>query len=212
VASCRAGICLFGSKREKGVVGYFAGHEHGIAYIDTAHDGRTVLTSGKDQAIKLWDVRMFTRAEATEKFSSQVADDEWDYRHEYIPPRHQTTVVEVDDQDTSIMTLKGHILLQTLIRAKFSPEYTQNRYIYAGDYRGGYNLWDLHSKELNVQKYTSDHFNIRNRCNLVRDVDWHPHLPVLAASSWNGTVTFWTRKPSNYESLCAEDLSDMPIF
>ena len=99
------------------------------------------------------------------------------------------------------------------------------RYIYAGDYRGGYNLWDLHSKELNVQKYTSEHFNIRNRCNLVRDVDWHPHLPVLAASryaskifhfiiifSWNGTVTFWTRKASNYESLCAEDLSDMPIF
>ena len=137
------------------------------------------------------------------------------------------------------MTLKGHILLQTLIRAKFSPEYTKNRckfssiqsylnifrYIYAGDYRGGYNLWGLHSKELNVQKYTSDHFNIRNRCNLVRDVDWHPHLPVLAASryarkdfsfhnflSWNGTVTFWTRKPANYESLCAEDLSDMPIF
>jgi hypothetical protein len=49
---------------------------------------------------------------------------------------------------------------------------------------GGYNLWDLHSKELNVQKYTSDHFNIRNRCNLVRDVDWHPHLPVLAASRY----------------------------
>lgn len=52
---------LFGNKREKGVVGYFAGHANGIAYIDTAHDGRTVLTSAKDQAIKLWDIRMFTR-------------------------------------------------------------------------------------------------------------------------------------------------------
>ncbi|CAG5101556.1 Oidioi.mRNA.OKI2018_I69.YSR.g17206.t1.cds [Oikopleura dioica] len=102
---------LFGNKREKGVVGYFAGHADGIAYIYTAHDGRTVLTSAKDQAIKLWDIRMFTRPEATEKFTSQIADDYWDYRHDYVPTRHQNTVVEVDEEDTSVLTFKGHILL-----------------------------------------------------------------------------------------------------
>lgn len=36
------------------------------------------------------------------------------------------------DGDTSIMTYRGHTVLQTLIRCHFSPAHTGQRYIYTG--------------------------------------------------------------------------------
>ena len=42
------------SGREAGV---FAGHMEGLTYIDSKGDGRYVLSNGKDQTMKLWDIR-----------------------------------------------------------------------------------------------------------------------------------------------------------
>lgn len=33
------------------------GHLEGITFIDSRGDGRYLISNGKDQAIKLWDVR-----------------------------------------------------------------------------------------------------------------------------------------------------------
>lgn len=41
-------------KREAGV---FTGHTEGVTYIDSKGDGRYVLSNGKDQCMKLWDMR-----------------------------------------------------------------------------------------------------------------------------------------------------------
>ena len=42
-----------------------------------------------------------------------------------------------NDEDASLMTYSGHQVLQTLIRARFSPPHvTGQRYIYAGSYNG----------------------------------------------------------------------------
>ena len=38
-------------------VGVFCGHLEGLTYIDTKGDGRYVLSNGKDQTMKLWDIR-----------------------------------------------------------------------------------------------------------------------------------------------------------
>ncbi|KAF4346406.1 hypothetical protein G4B88_019313 [Cannabis sativa] len=38
-------------------VGVLTGHLEGITFIDTRGDGRYLISNGKDQAIKLWDIR-----------------------------------------------------------------------------------------------------------------------------------------------------------
>ena len=38
-------------------VGYLPGHTEGITYLDSKGDGRYFITNGKDQKIKLWDIR-----------------------------------------------------------------------------------------------------------------------------------------------------------
>lgn len=37
--------------------GAFLGHIEGLTYIDSKGDGRYVLSNGKDQTMKLWDIR-----------------------------------------------------------------------------------------------------------------------------------------------------------
>lgn len=36
------------------------GHLEGITFIDSKGDGRYFISNGKDQAIKLWDIRRMT--------------------------------------------------------------------------------------------------------------------------------------------------------
>lgn len=39
-------------------VGVFAGHLEGVTYVDSKGDGRYVLSNGKEQTMKLWDIRL----------------------------------------------------------------------------------------------------------------------------------------------------------
>lgn len=46
--------------------------------------------------------------------------------------------------DVSLMTYRGHAVLQTLVRAYFSPAHsTGQRYIYAGNAEGDILVWDV---------------------------------------------------------------------
>lgn len=45
----------FGTREQ--AAGILIGHLEGITYIDTRGDGRYLISNGKDQAIKLWDIR-----------------------------------------------------------------------------------------------------------------------------------------------------------
>jgi WD40 repeat protein len=106
-------------------VGTFLGHSSGIAFIDSRGDGRYFLSNGKDQTARLWDIRRMAPA-------STVSPDnisQHDYR--FVPLRPgQSGVIR---GDVSLQTYRGHRVMETLIRCRFSPlASTGGAYVYSG--------------------------------------------------------------------------------
>ncbi|KAJ4769019.1 Transducin family protein / WD-40 repeat family protein [Rhynchospora pubera] len=162
--------------REK-PAGVLAGHLDGITFIDSRGDGRYFISNGKDQAIKLWDIRKMS---SSVKFSIPRAYD-WDYRWMVYPSeaRHMK-----HPHDQSLATFRGHSVLRTLIRCYFSPALsTGQRYIYTGSSDKCVYIYDIVSGEI-VAK-------LGWHGSIIRDCSWHPHHPTLVSSSWDGYVVRW---------------------
>lgn len=157
--------------------GIMIGHIEGITFIDSRGDGRYFISNGKDQCIKLWDVR---------KMSSNVICHrgtrtyEWDYRWMDYPEQAKNLR---HPHDHSITTYRGHSVLRTLIRCYFSPEFSGQKYIYTGSNDGSVYIYDLVTgaiaAKLDYHKST------------VRDCSWHPSYPMLVSSSWDRNVVKW---------------------
>ena len=61
-----------------------------------------------------------------------VRTHNWDYRWQNVPWKPASSNPKMAG-DTSLMTYRGHSVLQTLIRCHFSPQFsTGQRYIYTG--------------------------------------------------------------------------------
>ncbi|GAB1312265.1 WD40-repeat-containing domain protein [Madurella fahalii] len=189
-----------GDGREAGA---FVGHTEGLTYIDSKGDGRYVLSNGKDQSMKLWDLRM---AMSTTQFReldptsyTRSREYEYDYRwqdyHDYQWFQHP--------HDNSLVTFRGHKVQRTLIRCHFSPpNSTDSRYVYSGSYDGHVYVWNLDATlaakidvrsatKSNVRMRPERRHRLRHRdiCGweaLVRDVGWHPNAPIFVASAWSG--------------------------
>ena len=87
-----------------------------------------------NRSIKLWDMRKFSTTGAQEQIKEVVRRQNWDYRWQNVPYRVSKCDKHVEG-DTSLMTYRGHNVLQTLIRCHFSPQFsTGQRYIYTGFY------------------------------------------------------------------------------
>lgn len=92
--------------------------------------------------------------------------------------------------DRSIMTYRGHRVLSTLIRCYFSPPATTGqRFVYSASQDGIVYVYDAVSGQIvnQLAKY-----GLGRQGAPVRDVSWHPHLPLLAASAFDGEVALWT--------------------
>ncbi|MCJ1404199.1 hypothetical protein MMC11_007424 [Xylographa trunciseda] len=188
-----------GDSREAGV---FMGHTEGLTYVDSKGDGRYVLSNGKDQTMKLWDLRkMMSTTEASRLTPSRYTTS-FDYRFmnysdtDYTPHPH----------DKSLVTFRGHKVLKTLIRCHFSPSgSTNSRYVYTGSADGSVYVYNLdatlagkvdvnrathHSRRREPDSYTATYDMDDRRQGqwktCVRDASWHPNAPVIAATSWNG--------------------------
>lgn len=164
-------------------VGILAGHSNGITFVDSKNDARYLITNSKDQTIKLWDMRAFSSKEGIQATRTAVACQNWDYRWQRVPKK-LLEICEKLPGDTSLMTYHGHTVLQTLIRCHFSPAATTGQqFIYTGCASGRVVVYDLLTGK--VATVLSGH----RSC--VRDVSWHPYLPVLVSSSWDGSVCKW---------------------
>lgn len=57
------------------------GHTEGITYVSAKGDGRYIISNGKDQALRLWDLRKMRTSgehEAVQRYDYGVKD--FDYR------------------------------------------------------------------------------------------------------------------------------------
>lgn len=117
-------------------------------------DGRYCISNGKDQSLKLWDLRSMhssstTPGERTDpsKSNRSYGLSNWDYRNMYYrKPRYQS-----HPEDCSVMTYRGHAVLKTLIRCHFSPEATTGqKYVYSGSADGRIHIWGLDGRVVRV--------------------------------------------------------------
>ncbi|XP_022904773.1 DDB1- and CUL4-associated factor 11 isoform X2 [Onthophagus taurus] len=167
-------------------VGMLAGHKDGITHICSRGDNRHLISNSKDQTIKLWDLRMFSDQTAIESTQMCVKNQTWDYRWQGVPKNMMSTK-SVLPGDSSILTMRGHVVTRTLIRARFSPlETTGQRYIYTGCGYGRLIIYDALTGR--VKRSLKEH----SVC--VRDISWHPTRPEILTSSWDKTVGRWTYK------------------
>ncbi|KAI0217277.1 DDB1- and CUL4-associated factor 11 [Lamellibrachia satsuma] len=164
-------------------VGVLAGHMDGITFIDTKGDGRYLLSNSKDQTIKLWDMRCFSSKEAQHATRREVSRQNWDYRWQRVPKKVCKQRDKLDG-DTSLMTYRGHNVLHTLVRSRFSPQHTTGqRYIYTGCATGAIVIYDI------LTGRVVSRLDGHRAC--VRDVSWHPYDHRLVSTSWDGAVGMW---------------------
>ena len=61
--------------------GVLIGHTEGITYVSAKGDGRYVISNGKDQVLRLWDLRMMRSNSEYEKVKGRhYGINNFDYR------------------------------------------------------------------------------------------------------------------------------------
>lgn len=181
-----------GDGREAGV---FLGHTEGLTYVDSKGDGRYVLSNGKDQTAKLWDLRKMMSKEKADRVDINAHTTRFEYRSHHYDDRDWRP----HPHDCSLVTFRGHKVLKTLIRCHFSPAgSTDSRYVYSGSYDGSVYVWNLDATlagKIDVLQATRNsrprdpeltvEYDFLSRGNsnwstCVRDASWHPNAPVIA--------------------------------
>jgi WD repeat-containing protein 23 len=183
-------------------VGILVGHEDGITYVDSKNDGRHLITNSKDQTIKLWDMRAFSPASSIEVSRRAVASHNWDYRWQRVPSSLNKQKRKLTG-DTSLMTYRGHSVLQTLIRCHFSPDITTGQsYIYTGCAQGRVVIYDVLTGKIKSI--------LKGHKGCVRDVSWHPYMNEIVSSSWDGSIVKWTYSRTELDSDSDEVVNMYP--
>jgi len=142
-------------------VGVFLGHTEGVCHVDSRDDGRHLLSNGKDQTVRVWDLRRAWSNEDAAAWCRRrpIPVWSWDYRFMAYPASgwdfDMARFAGTADEETkfrakrALQTLRGHRVDQTLIRAYFSPlATTGGRYVYSGSGDGSVCFWDLQTGEL----------------------------------------------------------------
>ena len=173
--------------------GVFLGHTEGLTYVDSKGDGRYIISNGKDQTAKLWDLRKVIPTEDADKLNISSYSQGWNYSRggpfdmdAWRPHPH----------DCSLVTFRGHSVEKTLIRCHFSPPGSSDgRYVYSGSQDGKVYIWNLDATPKGTIDVAASTRYLRERGHepfdpywgrqgqfktVVRDASWHPHVPMIA--------------------------------
>jgi WD repeat-containing protein 23 len=166
--------------------GVFLGHTDGLTHISSRDDGYYFLSNSKDQSCKLWDIRKCFSAGDHAKLPHFHKPYNWDYRYEMYPGRHRLPVGHPND--ISVMTYRGHVICETLIRCYFSPLHTTaQKYVYTGSADGRVYVYDVVTGNL------VEIFAMKPN-GLTRDVRWHPFEPMIVSPDFYGKLCVWQRQ------------------
>ena len=176
------------------VAGVLPGHQAGITSLSSRGDGVYLCSNGKDQCVKVWDVRKalsaaswgWSRGSASSRGSGLAPNPlpySFDYRGQTPSPAMYFRTHAAGD--ASVATLRGGSVLSTLIRVQWSPlASTGGRFIAAGGADGAVCLWDLAAANAG-----EPHTVLRPHGGaLVRDVSWSPDGTALATGGFDGCV------------------------
>ncbi|EAQ89814.1 hypothetical protein CHGG_06433 [Chaetomium globosum CBS 148.51] len=190
-----------GDGREAGA---FVGHTEGLTYIDSKGDGRYILSNGKDQSMKLWDLRMAMSTSRFEELNPTAVTNDREFDYDYRWQTYEDDQWFQHPHDNSLVTFRGHQVQRTLIRCHFSPpNSTDSHYVYSGSHDGFVYVWNLDATlaakiDVNAatraaaarprpnRRHRMHHRHEHGWGTMVRDVSWHPNAPMLVASSWCG--------------------------
>ncbi|KAF7307467.1 WD-REPEATS-REGION domain-containing protein [Mycena indigotica] len=163
--------------------GVLMGHTEGITYVSAKGDGRYVISNGKDQKLRLWDLRkMRTNAEFEEE-KDHFYGTNYDYRYPHYPK-------------TEICCTSQGLQRHDLPRP---AETTGGQYIYSGSADGKVHIWSLDGRVVQVLDRTQTFAMSFDPSEpepaekaamdfeaCVRDVSWHSQEPVLMSAAWEG--------------------------
>ncbi|CAH8663911.1 unnamed protein product [Schistosoma rodhaini] len=169
----------------KGCQSLFSGHVDGITYLDSKDDNVYFLSNSKDQTVKLWDTR---KCRESGKETRMTPRSTWDYRIHPIPRGYPVPFKQNPSKpirgDNSVLTLSGHKVRNTLIRARFSPAFnTGQRFAYSGSAYGNWYIWDLYSGKV-VKHYSCGG-------HTIRDINWHPYEQQIVTCGTTGDISCW---------------------
>jgi WD repeat-containing protein 23 len=160
--------------------GYLIGHTEGLTSISSKGDGRYILSNAKDQTMKLWDIRKMKTSYEKEQYRVDFTPA-WDYR--WMPYPARVPISHPDD--CSAKTFIGHSITRTLIRCYFSPMYTTGqRFAYTGSSDGNIYIFDIESDDIYKIEVAKGARPSHRYSPLVRDLSWHPYLPIMIAGQW----------------------------
>ena len=173
---------IIGSKEGNKAVGKFFGHNSGITSVDLTDSGTFIASNGKDQRIKLWDIRR-----------ALGPDEYWKMKRKYIDYDYRNTSFDksksfVHEADNSIYTFKGHTTHYTQIRWQFSPQsWTGERFIASGSFCGCTIIYDTFTGE-KLGALVPD-------SKLIAKIPtWHPKERKLMSTS-EGKFYIYTHNP-----------------
>jgi len=184
-------IFIWDKRRMTTPVGTLFGHTEGLTCVTSKGDGRYLLSNSKDQTMKLWDLRKMVDCRFAQAPKKAYV---WDYRGMSYPG---IPGVDRHPCDLSLATFQGHSVLRTLIRCTFSPPvWSGQRYACSASADGKVYIYDLSSTML-VHVYDSR--RIESSGNVVRALSWHPYLPILVLTTWNGEVVSFSQEARQQE-------------
>ena len=180
--------------------GLLIGHQEGITHLSSQGDSLHLISNGKDQSMKYWDIRKAYEYTKIKEMPPLRRVKYFDYRYMKYPqlqPKHPL--------DSSVRTFIGHSVLATLIRCDFSPqETTGQRYVYTGSADGQVYIYELENPE-KVKKLTVNNkaFQESNSdaYRPIRDISWHPKYPLIIATSFSGNLLGWKCRVERIKSL-----------
>jgi len=170
--------------------GVLVGHREGITCVTSKNDEIHLVSNGKDQVMKYWDIRKMSTLQRyvdfreTHKYSMR-----FNYMSRHYPLSDYNKKLS---EDCSVITFKGHQVLTTLIRCYFSPlASTGQRFVYTGSADGMVYIYDTYTGKLVNILGAEDSEDEDGTEAVCRDVSWHPYLPYLSATSFDEKVNYY---------------------